>query len=399
MGKIKPKGKKKEVKENRKNLNAGCLLSKSSKLYVTPEALLAQAAESLQLGDAEIALSLANRALKAFDDGSINSLPALNLCGEIHIELGDIDSARNYFRKAALIDDKGTISEENGGGPEKFLWLAQISEEGGHDSVHWFEKGAAILRNQIQTLIDNFSRTKEEQDQNTELAEKKRKLAGALCSIIEVYMTDLSWEENAEQKCETLITEATLVSPECAEPWQTLANVRLSQNRIEDARAALKRSLDLWRDLPSQDPNVPEYPTRVSLARLLMEAGMDTDSIEVLENLIAEDDSSVEVWYLGGWCFYIIGEKQRNNDGVSTGKNENVDWRKTWISSRQWLKQAAVLFQQQSYEDERLGEHAQELLVMLDSQLGEDAPDEIEDDADEWSDLQGSEEDEVMADA
>ncbi|POS82400.1 hypothetical protein EPUL_006768 [Erysiphe pulchra] len=399
MGKIKPNGKKERIKEKKRNLSAGCNLHKSSKLYVTPEVLLAQAAESLQLGDAEVALPLAKRALEAFDDGSINSLPALNLCGEIHIELGDIDSARNCFRKAILIDDKGAISEENGGGSEKFLWLAQISEEGGHDSVHWYEKGALILRKQIQTLIDNVPKTKGEQEQNTELVEKKRKLAGALCSIVEVYMTDLSWEENAEQKCEALVTEATLVSPECAEPWQTLANVRLSQNRVDDARAALKRSLDLWKDLPSQDPNVPEYPTRVSLARLLMEAGMDSDSIEVLENLVAEDDSSVEVWYLGGWCFFIVGEKQRNNDEVSSENNEKIGWRKTWIISRQWLKQALVLFQQQLYEDERLGEHARELMVILNSQLGDDATDEKEDDADEWSDLEGSEEDEVMEDA
>ncbi|RKF57001.1 putative assembly chaperone of rpl4 [Erysiphe neolycopersici] len=398
MGKIKPKSKKDIVKDKKKKLGAGHVLSKSSKLYATPEVFLAQAAESLQLGDAEVALPLAIQALNAFDDGSLNSLPALNLCGEIHIELGDIDSARDCFRKAALIDDKGEISEDNGGGPEKFLWLAQISEEGGHDSVHWFEKGALILRKQIQTLIDNAPKTRGEQGQNNKVAEKKRKLAGALCSIIEVYMTDLSWEENAEQKCETLITEATLVSPECAEPWQTLANVRLSQNRVDDARAALKRSLDLWRDLPSLDPKVPEYPTRVSLARLLMEAGMDTDSMEVLENLVAEDDSSVEVWYLGGWCLYIIGEKQHNNDQVNKENDEKRDWRKTWILSRQWLKQALALFQQQSYEDERLGEHTREILVTLNSQLGEDAADEIEDDADEWSDLEGSEEDEVMAD-
>ncbi|KHJ31189.1 putative tpr domain-containing protein [Erysiphe necator] len=398
MAKVKPQGKKEKIKDKKKNLGSGYILSKSPKLFVSPKVLLAQAAEFLQLGDPEAALPLAKRALEASNDDSLNSLPALNLCGEIYIELGDIDSARNFFKQAAAIDNEGTISEENGGGPEKFLWLAQISEEGGHDSVYWFEKGAIILRQKMQTLLEQESKTGGGQDQKSDLIEKKRKLAGALCSVIEVYMTDLSWEENAEQKCEALITEATLVAPEYAEPWQTLANIRLSQNRFHDARAALRRSLDLWKDLPSQDPIIPEYPTRVSLARLLMDAGMDTDSLEVLENLVAEDDTSVEVWYLGGWCLYIIGEKQYNNRTECKKEiDEKIDWKETWKSSRQWLKQALILFKQQEYEDERLGDHAREILGILNAQLEKEV-DEKENDTDEWSDLDGSEVDEVMVD-
>jgi hypothetical protein len=88
---------------------------------------------------------------------------------------------------------------------------------------------------------------------------------------------------------------------------------------MDDARAALKRSLDLWRDLPPESSFVPDFPTRVSLARLLMEADMDVDAIEVLERLVGEDDTSVEVWYLGGWGLYIMGEKQKN--GEVSGEN------------------------------------------------------------------------------
>jgi len=209
----------------------------------------------------------------------------------------------------------------------------------------------------------------------------------ALCGVVEVYMTDLSWEDDAEQKCDALVTEATMVAPEVPEPWQTLASVRISQVRMEDARAALRRSLELWKDLPPEDEMVPDFPTRVSLARLLLEAGMEEEAIEVLERLVSEDDSSVEVWYLGGWGLYIMGEKQKSGAGRQNGDADGDTYKISWISSRQWLNHSTRLFEMQDYEDVRLGEHAKELIAILDQDLGGRATDEEEDDdAGEWED-------------
>ena len=103
-----------------------------------------------------------------------------------------------------------------------------------------------------------------------------------------------SWEEDAESRCEALITEALLVTPEAPEVLQTLASIRISQLRTEDAQAALKRSISLWKDLTPEDPKVPDFAVRVSLARLLMEVTLEFEALEVLERLILEDDQSVE---------------------------------------------------------------------------------------------------------
>ena len=341
-------------------------------------------------------MPFAKRALTLLGTGENeeDQLPALNLLGEIHVELGEIDAARDFFLKAADIDENGETDESFGGGAEKFLWLAQLCEEGGKESVGWFEKGASVLRTQIQTSLDSSKTASKkfgEQALKILLEEKRKKLAMALCGIVEVYMTDLSWEEDAEQKCEALVTEATMVAPEVAEPWQTLANVRLSQSRLEDARAALKRSLDLWKDLPPEDEKVPDFPTRVSLARLLMEAEMEEEAIEVLERLVSEDDTSVEVWYLGGWGLYIMGEKQK-----CVSANDET-YKISWISSRQWLNHSMRLFMQQEYEDVRLGEHAKELITILDKDLGGAAADG--DEEDEWEDEDDRSEDEEMADS
>jgi tetratricopeptide (TPR) repeat protein len=375
----------------------------------TPTILLAKATSTLQQGDLDGALPFAKRALSiATTNGDVeDALPALNLLGEIHIELGEIDAARECFLRAAEIDEDGDIGEDSGGGAEKFLWLAQLSEEGGTESVGWFEKGAAALRRQIQGLIES-SKTGVDgnggQILEMLLEGKRRKLAMALCGIVEVYMTDLSWEEDAEQKCEKLVTEATMVAPEVAEPWQTLASVRISQVRMEDARAALRRSLDLWKDLPPEDEMVPDFPTRVSLARLLLEAEMEEEAIEVLERLVSEDDSSVEVWYLGGWGLYIMGEKQKSDASRKEGDADGETYKISWISSRQWLNHSMRLFQMQDYEDVRLGEHARELIAILDQDLGGRAVDEEEDeddDAGEWEDEdeEDEDEDEEMAEA
>lgn len=390
MAKTKPSDKKPQKEKSGLNRVSA---SPSSVPTASPYVLLAEAAYTLQQGDIEGSVPKAKRALSLLNPESEDALPALNLLGEIHVELGDVASAREYFLKAAAIDEDGSVSEDVGGGAEKFLWLAQLSEEGGQDSVDWFEKGALSLRVQIQALLDM---PKRDADSEATLLEKRRKLAVALCGVVEVYMTDLSWEEDAEQKCEALVTEATMVAPEFAEPWQTLANVRISQQRLEDAHAALRRSLDLWKDLPPESPAVPDFPTRVSLARLLMEADMDSEALEVLERLVSEDDSSVEVWYLGGWGLYILGEKQKKGEAKVEKGDDESSWEVSWISSRQWLNHSLRLFKQQDYEDERLGEHAKELLAALSAELGGDNTNDEEEDGDDW-DENGSDEDEEMA--
>ncbi|KAI1265059.1 hypothetical protein F5Y18DRAFT_56219 [Xylariaceae sp. FL1019] len=350
---------------------------------VSPQVLVKAAELQLQAGNIQDASKLADKALEESAAGSDDALSAINLLGQICLELGDFETARMYLLRAVAIDADGSKDESIGGGPEKFLCLAQLSEEGGKDSVGWFEKGAAALKKQIQTLETKNRRTDE---QGILLVELKKKLAMTLCSVAEVYMTDLSWEEDAEKRCEALTTEATMVAPDFAETWQTLANVRISQSRFDDAKAALSRSLELWKDLPPEDPSVPDFPSRVGLARLLMEVEQEQEAIEVLERLVSEDDQSVEVWYLGGWGLYIMGDKQKEQTAED-------DRKASWISSRVWLNQCLHLYKLQDYEDERLGEHAKELLASIAKELGEATPGEADDDGDEgWEDDESDEE-------
>ncbi|KAL8823796.1 MAG: hypothetical protein Q9170_008317 [Blastenia crenularia] len=354
------------------------------KLKGAPESaqeLLAKSSTLLQTSQADEALPIALRALNQLksENGTYTAeaLPALSLVAEINLELGDADTARDYFLQAAFLDPNGSISESQGGGAEKFLWLAQLSEEGGHDSVSWFEKGIVVLRNDITSTSDVALK-----------AQKRKKLAAALCGVIEIYMTDLSWESNAESRCESLITEAMLVAPDSPEALQTLANIRISQTRIEEARKALADSIEIWKDLPAGNEGVPEFPTRVSLSRLLMEAEMEDEAMEVLERLVEEDDTSVEAWYLGGWCLYLIAEKKQiiqisAKDRTEDRKDEDLTSKFNLLSSRDWLMNSLRLYQLLDYEDERLQDHAQELVGNLNAELGEVLDEDEEDGAED----------------
>lgn len=150
--------------------------------------LLEHALTLLQSGEAEQALPLATKALSHIHVSGTMQLPALELLGEIYIELGDPERARQHFLRAAKLDPDATLPLAQGGGADKFLWLAQLSDTGGADSVTWFEKGATVLRAAVAAHEGNVQTEEEE----VLLELERRKLANALCGAAEVYMTDLS---------------------------------------------------------------------------------------------------------------------------------------------------------------------------------------------------------------
>ena len=209
----------------------------------SPATLLANATSHLQTGEPELALPLAKRALATLSSSPTTStLPALSLVATIHIELGNANSATKCFLQAVELDPEGLIPEDEGGGPEKFLWLAQLCEEGGEESVRWFERGIEVLRRELGTLEqarNNMPARTQRKPSNHDrrelealdalVDEKQRKVGNALCGIVEVYMTDLSWHPDAEAICETHVSSALLTSPSDPAVLQTLASVRLSQ--------------------------------------------------------------------------------------------------------------------------------------------------------------------------
>ncbi|CAK7263879.1 hypothetical protein SEPCBS57363_000783 [Sporothrix epigloea] len=379
------------------------------------KALIQDAEAAMTQGDVAVALAAAQRALKNLESASSGSgcnnivvdgvgLAAVcALVGEIHLENGDAVEARAALERSAGLDSEGTLPEALGGGVDKFLYLAQLSEEGGRDSLHWFERGAGALRTLAGRMEKETKGTKSSRRQqssgepgqdetDSELSTIHGKLAQILCAMAEVWMTDLSFEEDCEQQCEALTTEATIIDPLSTEAWQTLASVRISQSRDEEARAALQRSIALWEDLHPLHPMVPAFSVRVSLARMLMTVGWLAKAIEVTTNLLREDEQSVEVWYLAGYANHLLGLQLKEAEATDPKQKKDL-WKGPWIEARRCLGRCLRRFVQQQYEDERLGEHATELFQELEAAVGpapqkeKDEEDyEEEDEDEEWED-------------
>ncbi|QDS74494.1 hypothetical protein FKW77_006977 [Venturia effusa] len=385
MGKSRPPEKSKLNRKRKSVMNGN---SKS------PAQLLVEAVSTLQTSDPQGALQLATAALRLLRNkpDKTEQLPALSVLGEICIELGDIPTAVSFFTQAAEIDPDGEVPEERGGGPEKFFWLAQLSDEGGRDSLKWYQRGANVLRKQIAALA-----AQENSEQAEALLDEQRvKLASALCSVAEIWMTDLSWDDKeAEEQCNKAMNEALSVAPDRPETLQTVASVRISQSKLDEARVHLRNSLELWKDLDPEDPQIPDFPTRISLSRLLMEAEMEEEANEVLERLVAEDDESVESWYLGGWCLYLIAQRHQEQATETMKDSEQADGdvQELLRRSRKWLQRCLRLCTTLDYEDERLQEHAKELVKELNDALGDegadtDSEDDYEDDESENEDAE-----------
>ncbi|KAH9865552.1 hypothetical protein J1614_009137 [Plenodomus biglobosus] len=380
MAKTKPADRK-----SKKSAKAGAS-NGTKKAKASPQELLTQAATLLQTSQPEEALVAARRALNLLQPDSKPTaavLPALNLLGEINVELGDPDAAKEAFQAAIVIDPEGAND-----GAEKFLWMAQLNEEGGAESVRWFQKGIEVLKREMSELEGKLVKKAEIEEL---LEEKRQKIANSLCGIAEVYMTDLSWEEDAEARCDAAVTEALLVAPNNPEPLQTLASVRISQLRHDDAKSALTKSMELWKDLDPDDPRVPDYSTRISLSRLLMETEMEDEAIEVLERLVGENDGSVEAWYLGGWCLHLLAGKQK-------AKGEDKIAGSLLRASRDWLENCLKLYTAMEYEDERLKEHADEILKELNDVLGPSTGEDEEEEED-WEDDEADDDDDEDEDA
>ena len=136
---------------------------------------------------------------------------------------------------------------------------------------------------------------------------------------------------------------------------------------------------------------------------------MEAEAMIVLNRLVSEDDQSIEAWYLGGWCQHLMAEREKasnyqNGSGDKTQTDQAQDVDATLKSSRHWLKTSMKLYELLDYEDERLFEHAKELVTSLDMVLGpedEQAEEGAEDDEDEWEGIEDDEEeiDEEMKDA
>lgn len=287
----------------------------------------------------------------------------LEITGQVELELEQFELARKHLLESVQLEPNASYT--------KYMYLGQLSVE--KDAINNFQKGVDLMVKERNNLAASS-------DEAKVLASK---ISSALCSMTEIYLTDCCFEPEAEQKCEEFLTQAQQVDPDHPEVYQLLASVRLSQQRNEEAAAALNKSMELWIHKEAGDATIPIYDTRLALVKLLLELGMFEHAFTVLENLQKENDEVVDLWYLYGWTYYCLGDdEERTNEERMT----------LWADARDCLETAVKLYNLVGSDDEAMFEHAKELIQNINEVVPASA-EEPEEEIDENFEIESEDED------
>ncbi|XP_017551271.2 probable assembly chaperone of rpl4 [Pygocentrus nattereri] len=335
----------------------------------TVDQLLEKTEECMDNFDFPMAKMFCQRAL----DIEPTNLTILDMLGNICAELGDMDKAKQVFLKAV------ELSPEEGHG--KYMYLGQIHT--GMEAVQYFSKGLEVM------LIVLDKQTQEASDMGaaampSEPSVTVKDVSVAFCSIAEIFFTDLCMEEGAAERCKEAIEKALHYDQHNPEALQLMASYLFSVEKSEEGRDYLIKSVSSW--LPSlqkkekslassEQPDeeeepaqmiVPPYESRITTAKLLIEAEEFEMATEVLEGLLEEDDEVVQVWYLLGWLFYLqLDKPDPTEDAESIRK-----------SARTHLTKVKKLYMKLHCEDPPMLEHTEQLLGELGGELEADDDDE-----------------------
>jgi tetratricopeptide (TPR) repeat protein len=266
--------------------------------------------------DIEVALKWCYKGLNRYPDNN----DILEAAGNVMLEMGHIEDAIKCFQRA--------IDFHPNDGYIKYLQLGQINS--GNEAVDFITKG-------IQIMLNSHA--------------DKHQISVAYCSLAEIFLTDLCYEEEADSKCYGYCNKALCYDPFNVECYHLLASYNLSKCDIEQAKEHLLKGVKLWLPkLANKKVVLPSYFSRVNLSKLLIEVEEYDVALKVLEGLLVEDDEVLSVWYLIGWLEYLRG---------------NLD------ESLEHLQRVVNLYEKLNCDEEEMLAHSREILDEIASKNNE----------------------------
>jgi len=267
----------------------------------TPESLIEQGNVALSRLEPELAVKFFSAALK-LSPTDTNIMDAL---ADVHIQVGDSDSALELLSQSTQL-----APSENS---VKWLYLAQLRE--GDEALLCYRTGIRLLE---ETEAAAGDRGDPQSADST-----KKQISRAYCSIAELFLTDLCYDDGAENSCEAAVQDSLRFDAGNLETYQTLASLRLSQCRGQEASEVILRVVHqvlevrerlhrrtLAADLTAQDGaetelDVPTVEASTATVKLCLECvpfntQLAQAAVALTNNLLAEDDEVIELWYLLG---------------------------------------------------------------------------------------------------
>ncbi|KAM9900165.1 hypothetical protein OXX79_005300 [Metschnikowia pulcherrima] len=234
----------------------------------------------------------------------------LQVFGEALLEANDVETAYAVLSKATELDPEAKL------GVEKFLYLGQII--GGSDGCSLLNIAIQRLQDQLQSVHDNTGGNDpvlQELSRSYPTSEVLalyliKKLNQAIFAEIEIWMTDLCMEPEAEAECDKLISHSLALDDANPEAYSLLASIRISQQRQADAEEALNKAWELFaqrkQDLEVQQNQEGEESTfeyielvqpLLGLARFAIELGM-FEVVPQISAAVAEvNDNALDCFY------------------------------------------------------------------------------------------------------
>lgn len=281
------KGQRKSVKD-RSNSTQSAQPPRAPGVKFSAAQLVRKAGECVDACQQELAVQFYRRAL-AMEPQNTTIMDALaELLAELQLE----DEAKQLLEASCQLAPNSN--------PAKWMYLAQVTCDGSQALV-CYQSGIKLLQAEMAGL---------QAAQNTEeLATINNQLCAAFCAVAGLYMTDLCEEEVAEAQCEQCLSEALKHDPNSPEPYQGMANLRMSQSRPEDAAQMLDGAVQRLATCVGEDGrSTMTFEFRMESSKLLIEVQKFEHASTVVQGLLQEDDENVELWYLLGYCYFHLKE-------------------------------------------------------------------------------------------
>jgi tetratricopeptide (TPR) repeat protein len=232
----------------------------------------------------DLAVQFYERALKQ----EPNNSALLDAVGELSTELDNPERALQVFQQSAAL-----APAQN---PSKWFYLSQLVA--GEEAEKYATQGVTFLKQELERVADQAS---------DEAAVIKKQICDAYCALGELYMTDLCDHDQAEARCEAYFTEAMKFDVGLPEPTQALANLRLTQQRKDEALALLEETYRRLND-NCDEHSLPPLEFRIFTGKLLIEVEQYEAASDVLEGVMQEDDENAEIWFLVGTCYRAMDD-------------------------------------------------------------------------------------------
>ncbi|KAG6373495.1 TPR-like protein [Boletus reticuloceps] len=384
--------------------------------------LLSKAQDLIIQCDYSLARKFSERVLAREDATSTEKSQAREMLAVTLLETGDVDSAKEIFLTLVPPHPEAPSPPP----PSAYLYLAQLTDDDPHAALAHYQSAIDLLQTQLKGKSISTGNTPEDDDD----AEIKGNIVRAYLGMIEIWMDpeyDLwqapfffssqsssssltpssvlgSVDPAASTTCDALLSHALQIDPQHLEALQTLASVRLSQEKPDEALLALRTfpspPVQDDSDAATADPRSHAHllldalpiQTRIARAKLLLECGAYPDALSILEGVVATDDTIIEGWYLMGWTWWLLAERKKEDDVAATvGPDEDgreLEWQDMARDARDCLETCQTLHASQGHPDIPLVEHVKELISSLDALGIQPSPLEEEDDNDgEWEEV------------